>query len=81
MERFMKKKDDEIEIEKATYDFLMRLTKDQLIQRFCQATRIANSAKSELESMQTKLDKAEAYVEQGRAMINAVMERWYEYDA
>lgn len=31
--------------------------------------------------LQTKLDKAEAYVEQGRAMINAVMERWYEYDS
>lgn len=36
--------------------------------------------RKEIESMQTKLDKSEAYVEQGRAMIEAVMERWYEYD-
>ena len=33
------------------------------------------------EVLQTKLDKAEAYVEQGRAMIESVMNRWYEYDA
>lgn len=32
------------------------------------------------EILQTKLDKAESYVEQGRAMISSVMERWYEYD-
>ena len=30
--------------------------------------------------LQMQLDKAESYVEQGRAMINAVMDRWYEYD-
>jgi hypothetical protein len=38
-------------------------------------------ARQEVEILQTKLDKSEAYVEQGRAMINSVMERWYEYDA
>ena len=37
--------------------------------------------KRRVSELETKLDKAEAYVEQGRAMINAVMERWYEYDA
>ena len=37
--------------------------------------------KKRVSELETKLDKAEAYVEQGRAMINAVMERWYEYDA
>lgn len=37
--------------------------------------------KKRLDTERTKLDKAEAYVEQGRAMINAIMERWYEYDA
>jgi cob(I)alamin adenosyltransferase len=36
---------------------------------------------NEKEVLQTKLDKAEAYVEQGRAMIESAMNRWYEYDA
>jgi len=36
--------------------------------------------KSIVSELETKLDKAEAYVEQGRAMIEAVMQRWYEYD-
>ena len=30
--------------------------------------------------LQTNLDKAESFVEQGRAMIEAIMERWYHYD-
>jgi len=34
----------------------------------------------EVGEMQAKLDLAEANVEQGRAMIMSVMERWYEYD-
>jgi len=42
---------------------------------------ILNKQNNEKEVLQTKLDKAEAYVEQGRAMILSVMERWYKYDA
>lgn len=38
------------------------------------------SLEKELDTERTKLDKAEAYVEQGRAMIEAIMERWYKYD-
>lgn len=44
------------------------------------AEKLKAAHKREIETLQTKLDKAEAYVEQGRAMIEAVMERWYEYD-
>jgi len=42
--------------------------------------RDTKKAKNEATSMQTKLDKCESSCEQGRAMIEAVMERWYEYD-
>lgn len=30
--------------------------------------------------LQEKLDKAEDYIEQGRAMVESVMERWHNYD-
>lgn len=36
--------------------------------------------KVETTRLRTKLDKAESYVEQGRAMIVAAMGGWYEYD-
>jgi hypothetical protein len=52
------------------------------------ATETEKEALNEVESLkkrlhveQAKLDKAGATVEQGRAMIEAIMERWYEYDA
>jgi len=48
-----------------------------LIKQLEEGVRLRHNRVAELE---TKIDKAEAYVEQGRAMINAVMERWYEYD-
>lgn len=51
---------------------------DSKIDGYHAAIREINNHK---EVLQTKLDKAEAYVEQGRAMILSVMERWYEYDA
>lgn len=38
------------------------------------------SRENDIDILQTKLDTAEAYVEQGRAMITSVMNRWYEYD-
>lgn len=74
---------------------LERMTKKELIEKLgaaaveaevyklrCQtAVEAEDKAHREIETLRTKLDKAEAYVEQGRAMIEAVMERWYEYDA
>ena len=71
---------DTVQIDKETFDRLNKLTKRELIEKFCIAAVDARGARDESESLQTKLDKAEAYVEQGRAMVNAVMERWYEYD-
>jgi hypothetical protein len=59
---------------------LMRLTKKQLIERYCVNTCELHLANKKAVEVQTKLDKAEAYVEQARAMLEAVMERWYEYD-
>ena len=71
---------------------LSKMTKKDLIERIIIASLEAKVATSnlteteirlsnEINVLQTKLDKAEAYVEQGRAMILSVMERWYEYDA
>ena len=71
---------DTVQIDKETFDKLNKLTKRELIEKFCIAAVDARVARDESESLQTKLDKAEAYVEQGRAMVNAIMERWYEYD-
>lgn len=36
--------------------------------------------RKEKEETERKLDIAQSYVEQGRAMICSMMERWYEYD-
>lgn len=70
----------EIKIPKKEYDKLMRMTKHSLIEKGVAAAIEAKLANDKAAALQTKLDKAEAYVEQGRAMINAIMERWYEYD-
>ena len=40
----------------------------------------ANKAFKEIEDLKFKLNKAESYVEQGRAMIESIMEKWYHYD-
>lgn len=84
-----------VRLDKDTMGRLNKMTKTELIERLgsvaveaevyklrCQtAVEDADKARREIETLRTKLDKAEAYVEQGRAMIEAVMERWYEYDA
>ena len=70
---------------------MSKLTKKELIALFDNEMEVyrlrcivaiedSDRAQQEASELQTKLDKAEAYVEQGRAMVNAVMERWYEYD-
>ena len=77
-------------IEAPLLDKLRKQTKKELIEhglvplilksRVQQETisELERKLKNEKETLQTKLDKAEAYVEQGRAMITAIMERWYE---
>lgn len=102
----------DVPVDKPTMDKLNKLTKRELVEKFCAAAveaevyklrcqtaiedadkairesetlrkRLDNADKAtrEAEVLRTKLYKAESYVEQGRAMIEAVMERWYEYDA
>lgn len=39
-----------------------------------------NTLTKSVDKLQTKLGLAESYVEQGRSMIEAIMERWHEYD-
>ena len=84
----------EVHIDAETASKLQKFTKAELIEKFCNAaieaevyklrcrTAIekADAATKRVHSLQSKLDKAESYVEQGRAMVSAIMERWYEYD-
>lgn len=84
-----------VTLDRATMDALNKMTRKELIERICSvaleakvyehrctvAIEDADRSQRELIQLQTKLDKAESYVEQGRAMVTAVMERWYEYDA
>ena len=59
---------------------LMKMTKAELIEKFAIAACESEVNKKKCEKLQTKLDKAEEYIEQARAMIEAIMERWYHYD-
>lgn len=67
----------EVSVEAETY----KLRCQTAIETEREALNEVEQLKKRLDTERTKLDKAEAYVEQGRAMINAIMERWYEYDA
>ena len=74
-------------------EFLESLTKRQLIEFIDSAKRFhksiqdgaliigdeLNEAKEELRRSNEKLEKAESYVEQGRGMVESIMERWYHY--
>jgi hypothetical protein len=70
-----------VEIEGDVVKELLKLTKKEIAEKFCIVSLELSITKKDKESLQTKLDKAESYVEQGRAMVSAVMDRWYEYDA
>jgi len=59
---------------------LKRMTKEQLISRICEIAIETKVANNKVKDMQTKLDKCEAYNAQARAMIEAIMDRWDEYD-
>ena len=59
---------------------LMKLTKAELVKKFIIVTLEGRIASKEVKRLQDKITIAESYVEQGRAMIEAVMERWHEYD-
>lgn len=81
----------DVRLDKDLETKLFKLTKKELIEKIiiaaCEAKVATEEVKQiktkmgrEIKTLQTKLDKAESYVEQGRSMIEAVMERWYEYD-
>ena len=80
--------DIELNLGKELANKIHKMTKNELIniivveslRRQVQDETIISLEAENLVSI-TKLNKTEAYVEQGRAMIKAVMERWYEYDA
>jgi hypothetical protein len=79
--------DVEVRLGKETADALNKMTKKELINSFCVAAlreRVREedeaNMRKEIEKLELKLAKAESYVEQGRAMIESVMERWYKYD-
>ena len=83
-----------LQLDKDTADTFWKMPKKELVERLCSSVLEAkvyklrcqtaiedvDKANREIAELQTKLDKAESYVEQGRAMIEAVMQRWYEYD-
>lgn len=70
----------EVPLDEKMASKLMYKTKKELVEMFVNASLAAKLAEKEKEDLRTKLDKAESYVEQGRAMIEAVMDRWHEYD-
>ena len=70
----------DVPLDAAMAKTLMNLTKKELVEKFVIAALAGELAKKEIATLRTKLDKAEAYIEQGRAMIESVMDRWHEYD-
>lgn len=77
----------EIDLDNEIAVKLGKLTKKELTEKYIEAAlgahvaeRRAKAAESEAQRLQTNLDKCEAYLEQSRSMIEAVMQRWYEYD-
>lgn len=59
---------------------LMNLTKEKLVEKIVNISLEFYLAKEKMEDMKTRLHKTEAYVEQGKSMIEAVMKKWDEYD-
>jgi len=83
-----------IQLDKKTMDVFIKLTKKELIERMCALALEAHVAKARCKTaiedsdretarakeLEESLTKAESFVEQGRAMINAITDRWYHYD-
>lgn len=83
-----------VQLDEKTAKALNKMTKPDLIDRVCSlavesktyelrcqtAIEEADELQRKVASLQTRLDKAETYIEQARAMIDGVMERWYHYD-
>lgn len=69
-----------IEVDKKVIDAFRKMTKDDLINKLIVVTLESHANKKEIKTLQTKIDKSEAYVAQAQVMIEAVMERWDHYD-
>lgn len=79
--------DVHLNLPKDMAEAILKMTKKELINRIVVLAlrnhvqdETVQTLEKELKAAKIKLNIAESYVEQGRAMINAVMERWYEYD-
>lgn len=70
----------DVKIDGELFKQLMSMTKTELVEKLCVVSLEATVAEKELRRLQDKIIIAESYVEQGRSMIEAVMERWHEYD-
>lgn len=70
----------EVPIDEELVIRLMAHTKKELVDKFIISALESKVANNDVIKLQKKLDKAESYIEQGRSMIEAVMERWHEYD-
>lgn len=76
-----------IEVIDPTLGQLKSMTKKQLMAFICTQAEANSQMREkysvkcfELAKAEAKQALAESYVEQGRNMIEAVMERWHEYD-
>ena len=84
----------DVQLDEETINMLNRLTKKEMIEKFslaaievevyklrCQtALEDVERLTKENNNLKSKLEKAEFYVEQGRSMIDAVMDHWDSYD-
>ena len=86
--------DYEINIDKETADFYAKMTKKELTNRLyisilklrVQTETINEYSKEQkeleylLEQSENRKSQSEEHTEQARVMINALMERWYNYE-
>jgi hypothetical protein len=70
----------DVKIDSTIQEQLMKLTKTELVEKLIVSILGEQMANKESARLRQKVDIAESYVAQGRAMIDAVMERWDEYD-
>jgi len=75
-------------LDKATADKINKMTKAEMrgiIAALTLRGKVQDETVEKLEREKTildaKLDKAESYVEQGRVMIEAIMDKWYGYES
>jgi hypothetical protein len=80
--------DVEVNLGKELADRINKMSKKELLNNLVVTVlrsrvqdETVESLEKDNEALSKRLEKAESYVEQGRAMIDSVMERWYHYDS